>query len=106
MLTLGLLSGPNVVKLYKINHYFSLIVDELLEFWDGIEIFATRKNIRVVLICYSNDIPAARKLCEHVSALVSCHKCYKAADSSGNKLNFGSFDDMDNWFVERDLEEH
>lgn len=106
MLTLGLLPGPKEVKLHKINHYLSPIVDELLEFWNGIEIPAAGKNIRLALICCSNDIPAARKLCGHVSALVSCHRCYKTANSNGNKSNFGGFDDMDDWFVERDLEEH
>jgi hypothetical protein len=106
MLTLGLLPGPNEVKLHKINHYLSPIVDELLEFWNGIEIPAAGKNIRLALICCSNDIPAARKLCGHGSALVSCHRCYKTANSIGSKLNFGGFDDMDDWFIERDLKEH
>ncbi|GES77597.1 uncharacterized protein LOC114575354 [Rhizophagus clarus] len=106
MLTLGLLPEPNKVKLHKINYYLFPIVDELLEFWDRIKISAARKNIRVALICCSNDIPIVKKLCRHVSALVSCHRCYKAAGSSGNKLNFGSFDNMDDWFVERDLEKH
>ena len=106
ILTLGLLPGPNEVKLHKINHYLSPIVDELLEFWNGVEIPAAGKNVRLALICCSNDIPAARKLCGHISASVSCHRCYKRANSNGNKLNFGGFDDMDDWFVERDLEEH
>jgi len=106
MLTLGLLPGPSEVKLHKINHYLSPIVDELLEFWNGVEIPAAGKNIRLALICCSNDIPAARKLCGHISATVSCHRCYKKANSNGKKLNFGGFNDMDDWFVERDLEEH
>jgi hypothetical protein len=108
MLTLGLLPGPSEVKLHKINHYLAPIVDELLEFWDGIEIPAAEKNIRLALICCSNDIPAARKLCGHISASVSCHRCYKTASSNGNgnKSNFGGFDDMVDWFVERDLDEH
>ena len=107
MLTLGLLPGPNEVKLHKINHYLSPIVDELLEFWNRVEIPAAGKNIRLALICCSNDIPAARKLCGHISALVGCHRCYKRANSNNeNKLNFGGFDDMDDWFIEKDLEEH
>ena len=106
MLTLGLLPGPHEVKLHKINHYLFPIVDKLLEFWNGVEIPAAGKNVRLALICCSNDIPAARKLCGHISASVSCHRCYKRANSNGNKLNFGGFDDMDDWFVERDLEEH
>jgi hypothetical protein len=106
MLTLGLLPGPNEVRLHKINHYLSPIVDELIEFWNGIEIPAAGKNIRLALICCSNDIPAARKLCGHKSASSSCHRCYKIANVSGNKSNFGGFEDINNWFVERDLEEH
>src|SRR6266498_2519036 len=74
--------------------------------WNGIEISAAEKIIRLALICCSNDIPAARKLCGHISAPLSCHRCYKKANSNGNKLNFGGFDDMDDWFVERDLAEH
>ena len=35
MLYLGLLPGPKEVEKHKINHYLSLIVDELLEFWNG-----------------------------------------------------------------------
>jgi hypothetical protein len=45
MLTFGPLPGPKEVKLHKINHYLAPIVDELLEFWDGIEIPAAEKNI-------------------------------------------------------------
>jgi hypothetical protein len=78
MLYLGLLPGPDEVKLHKINHYLSPIVDELLEFWDGVDLLSTNlhptgKRIRLAVICCTNDIPAARKLCGHISALVSCH---------------------------------
>src|SRR2546421_10011079 len=72
----------------------------------GVEIPAAGKNIRLALICCSNDIPAARKLWGHISASVSCHRCYKRANIRGSKLNFGGFEDMNDWFVERDLEEH
>ncbi|GET62122.1 hypothetical protein PHYBLDRAFT_114300 [Rhizophagus irregularis DAOM 181602=DAOM 197198] len=99
MLYLGLLPEPEEVKLHKINHYFSLIINELLEFWDGVNLPSTNlhptgKRIRMVVICCSNDIPAARKLCNHISALVGCHRCYKIANISERKLNYGGFDDM------------
>ena len=111
MLYLGLLSGPEEVKLHKINHYLSPIVDELLEFWDGVslpstDLHPTGKRIRMAVICCSNDIPAARKLCGHISALVSCHRCYKIANISGRKFNYGGFNDMTEWFVQKDLNEH
>ena len=111
MLTLGLLPGPNEVRLHKINHFLSPIVDELLEFWEGVNLPSTHahptgKNIKMAVICCSNDIPAARKLCGHISALAACHRCYKRANIDGRKLNFGGFNDMANWFRERDLDEH
>ncbi|GBC24892.2 uncharacterized protein LOC114575947 [Rhizophagus irregularis DAOM 181602=DAOM 197198] len=68
MLYLGLLPGPEEVKLHKINHFLSPIVDELLEFWDGV------------------DLPSA--------------------NSSGRRFNFGGFDDMDDWYISRDPNEH
>ena len=111
MLYLGLLPGPTEVKLHKINHYLSPIVDELLEFWDGFNLPSSNKHpngkrIRLAIICCSNDIPAARKLCGHISALIGCHRCYKRANTGGEKPNFGGFENMDDWFQERDLEEH
>src|SRR2546430_9462765 len=38
MLILALLPGSNKVKLHKINHYLTPIVDELLEFWSGVNL--------------------------------------------------------------------
>jgi hypothetical protein len=78
MLYLGLLPGPDKVKLHKINHYLSPIVNELLEFWNGIDLPSTNlhptgKRIWLAVICYTNDIPAVRKLCGYISALISCH---------------------------------
>src|SRR5207247_10316200 len=112
MLTLGLLPGPKEVKLHRINHYLALIVDELLEFWDGVYLPATDKypasrRVRMAVICCSNDIPAARKLCGHISALVGCHRCYKRASSEeGQKLNFGGFVDLNDCIRTIDPEEH
>jgi hypothetical protein len=111
MLILALLPGPDEVKLHKINHYLAPIVDELLEFWSGFDLPQSEnhpegKKIRLAVICCANDIPAARKLCGHISALAGCHRCYKRANIVGRKLNFGGFDDMSEWFQDRDLEEH
>ena len=111
MLILSLLPGADEVKLHKINHYLAPIVDELLEFWSGFDLPSSAdhpegKKIRLAVICCANDIPAARKLCSHISALVGCHRCYKTANVSGRKFNFGGFDNMSEWFQECDLEEH
>ena len=107
MLTLALLPGPNEVKLDKINHYLAPIIDELLELWDGFNLPTAGKNVRLAVICCSNDIPAARKLCGHASALAGCHRCYKRANrEEGQKSNFSGFEDMDDWFVMKDPVEH
>src|ERR1043165_9232205 len=71
MLILALLPGPNEVKLHKINHYLVPIIDELLEFWSGVNLPSSEdhpegKKIRLAVICCANDIPAARKLCGHI----------------------------------------
>ncbi|GBB90189.1 hypothetical protein RclHR1_17070008 [Rhizophagus clarus] len=85
MLTLELLPDLEEVKLYKINNYLASIVDELLEFWDGVNLpstnnFPADRNIRMAIICYNNDVPATRKLGGHILALVGYHRCYKKAD--------------------------
>jgi hypothetical protein len=81
MLILGLLPGPHEVHADNINHFLSPIVTELLEFWTGVIIKTpnnpTGKTVRMAIICCSSDIPAARKLCGHISALAACHRCYK-----------------------------
>ena len=113
MLILGLLPGPNEVRTDKINHYLSPIVDELLEFWAGAELQKTAdypngRTIRMAVICCSSDIPAARKLCGHISSLAACHRCYKIASCNNEeeeRPNFGGFDDINEWFIQRDLEE-
>ena len=68
--------------------------------------FPNGKRIRSAVICCTNDIPAARRLCGHISALAACHRCYKIANVDGRKLNFGGFDDIDDWFIQKDLNEH
>lgn len=111
MLTLGLLPGPHEVKLHRINHFLAPIVDELLNFWDGVRLpinkYPDGKKIRLAIICCSNDIPAARKLCGHISALVGCHRCHKRArGEEGQRPNFGGFDDINEWFRPKNVRKH
>src|SRR5579859_6619441 len=78
LLILGILPGPYEVSLHKINHYLSPIVDDLMSLWVGItlnQIFEAQegKKICATLILISCNVPTARKICRHISALVSCH---------------------------------
>ena len=62
----------------------------------------------MAVICCSSDIPAARKLCGHISSLAACYRCYKIASCNNEeeeRPNFGGFDDINEWFIQRDLEE-
>jgi hypothetical protein len=111
MLILGILPGPNEVQLHKINHYLAPIVDELASLWSGITLNRTYEHsegkiIRAALILVSCDIPAARKICGHVSALVSCHRCKKKANYENGQHNFAGMNDLDEWNVPRDLAQH
>src|SRR5204862_3937087 len=74
MLVLSILPGPNEVKLHKINHYLAPIVDELLEFWDGIDVpvtnkYPTGKKVRMAVICCNNDNTAECKVIGRLSVL-------------------------------------
>src|SRR5260363_369415 len=109
ILTLALLPGPKEVKSHHINHYLSPLVNQLSELWNGVEIPTNEspmgKKIKCAVICYSCDIPAARKLCGQISARIACFQCEKHAQfDARHQSNFGGFSDMDNWFVERDVE--
>jgi Transposase family tnp2 len=111
MLILGLLPGPNEVSLHRINHYLAPIIDDLESLWSGVTLNRTyecenRKRIRAALILVSCDIPAARKICGHVSALVSCHRCTKHANYENRKNNFAGMENMDDWFIARNSKEH
>jgi hypothetical protein len=107
ILILGILPGPNEASLHRINHYLSPIITELESLWEGATLSCTNecpngKDIRAALIIASCDIPAARKLCGHISALSSCHRCEKKA----NERNFGGMEDMDEWFIMKDPTKH
>ncbi|RHZ81307.1 hypothetical protein Glove_122g28 [Diversispora epigaea] len=96
-----ILSDIYDVSLHKINHYLAPIVDELESLWNGIILNKTNncpngKKIRAALILVSCDVPAARKICGHISALVSCHRCEKKANYENRQHNFAGMDDMDN----------
>ena len=112
MLILGILPGPNEVSLHKINHYLAPIVDELLSLWTGIILnrtfgYQNGRNIHAALILISCNISAARKICEHISALVSCHRCEKKSNYENGQYNFaGIIDDMNEGLEDRNSVQH
>ena len=111
LLIISILPGPNEVKLHKINHYLAPMVDELGSLWGGMTLNRTYeyregRQIRAALILVSCDIPAARKICGHVSALAACHRCEKRGNYENHQHNFAGMEDMDEWFIARDSSQH
>ncbi|GET57517.1 hypothetical protein GLOIN_2v1786147 [Rhizophagus irregularis DAOM 181602=DAOM 197198] len=107
MLILGLMPGPNEPSLHQINHYLAPIVDQFQTFWEGVELDRTSEHlsgrlIKCAVIACCCDIPAARKLCGHYSANVSCHRYLKVA----RNRNFSGMDDIDEWFVAKSANSH
>ncbi|GET57088.1 hypothetical protein GLOIN_2v1786147 [Rhizophagus irregularis DAOM 181602=DAOM 197198] len=104
-------TDENEVSLHKINHYLAPIIDELKSLWEGVTLnqmyeCQEGKRIRAALILVSCDIPAARKICGHISALVSCHRCEKKANYENRQHNFAGINEMDEWFTCRDSAQH
>jgi len=64
------------------------------------------KNICAELILISCDISVAKKICEHILALVACHRCEKKANYENRKHNFAGIDDMKEWFISQDVTKH
>ena len=79
--------------------------------WSGVVLERTYENSNAKDICTaviitSCDIPAARKLCGHVSTLVSCHRCEKKVNYINKQSNFSGMADIDEWFYMKDLTKH
>lgn len=108
VILVGIIPGPKEPKL-TINSYLAPLVDDLKEFWTGINIMlpsGCNVIVRVCLICVSCDIPAIRKVCGFVGhqARLGCSKCLcEFSHPQGGGLQCsGSFGEWDL----RNLEDH
>lgn len=99
IILVGIIPGPAEPK-ETINTYLYPFVDELLQFWDGVEInnssvFPTTIKVRLAVLCVSCDIPATRKICGFAShsACRGCSKCFSKFPSGvfENKLDYSDF---------------
>ena len=113
ILILGIILGPNEPSKHQINHYLAPIVNELLEFFSGLELPVTFKynkgrKIYVALILSANDVPAARKICSHASHAVKCHRCPKRAkyNHATKRNHYSGFENMDEWFKSVDISQY
>ena len=103
IILLGIIPGPSEPK-KGINSYLGPFVDDLLKFWDGVNVWHDQSHmfitIRIALICVMCDIPACRKVCGFAghSACRGCSKCMKEFPSGvfQNKMDHSGYD-QDTW---------
>ena len=90
----------NLNKIF--NSFLEPFVDELLRFWDGIELsvadFSAKKKIRCALLCVACDLPAGRKVCGFLghSARLGCSRCLKVFPGMVGSIDYSGFD-KENW---------
>ena len=95
---------------FTINSFLDPLVDELLDFWDGVWINTPStgpKFCLLALVCTTCDIPASRKLCGFLSfsAKMGCNKCKKEfpRPAFGAKQDFSGFN-WSSWTLRTDAE--
>ena len=97
VILIGIIPGPKEPK-YTMNQYLSHLVEELKEFWHGVEIplLNTRSVVvKLALTGISCDLPAVCKVCGFAgfSSILGCSKClFKFKSGSfGQKLDYSSY---------------
>ena len=100
VLLIGILPGPKEPS-KDINAYLDPLVDELLVFFDGVEVNvynAINKKIKCALLGVSSDIPAGRKACGFLghTAHFGCSKCSKQFTGDVGNMDYSGFD-RDSW---------
>ena len=95
VLLVGIIPGPDEPSC-DINTYLEPLVEELLQFWSGVEMEVShegRKLIRCALLCIACDLPAGRKVCGFLShaAQLGCSKCKKRFTGTVGAMNYSGF---------------
>ena len=96
VLLIGLIPGPREPK-HDVNSILAPLVEELLRFWDGVEMSGqsfSKACVRCILMCVACDIPASRKVCGFLghSAVLGCSKCLKQFPGPIGQRDYSGFD--------------
>ena len=98
MIIIGLIPGPSEPQI-NINSFLSPLVDELLEFLDGVPLkvhsFSAPKIIKCAHLCVACDMPASRKFSGFLAhyAKLACTRCLKIFPGGfGEKRDYSGFD--------------
>lgn len=109
VMLIGLIPGPKEPK-RDINPFLVPLVKELIEFFQGMEIYIKSLSkavlVRCALLCVACDIPASRKVCGFLghSATLGCSKCLKKFPGPVGQKDYSGFN-RSQW-KSRTLEDH
>ena len=98
VILVGLIPGPKKLEI-TVNTFLTPLVDELLEFLEGVQMSvhaSTPRTVRCALLCVACDMPASKKLVGFLShiAKLGCSRCLKKFPGSiftGDK-DYSGFD--------------
>ena len=97
VILIGIIPGPKEPK-YTMNQYLSHLVEELKDFWYGVEIPLQNTGsviVKLALTGISCDLPAVRKVCGFAgfSSILGCSKClhHFQSGSFGQKLDYSGY---------------
>ena len=109
VLLFGLIPGAKEPK-YHLNSMLNPLVQELLRFWEGIDIYVHSSQIsvkvRCALLCVACDIPASKKVCGFLghAANYGCSKCLKQFPGDIGEKDYSGF--IRSSWPKRTLEQH
>ena len=96
VMLIGLIPAPKQPK-HDINSHLKPLVEELLQFWNGVFLNIGDNNcahVRCALLCVAADVPASRKVCGFLghAGVLGCSKCMKNFPGHLGSRDYSGFD--------------
>ena len=93
---MGFYFSVGIIPMVSINTFLKPLVDELVDFWDGLNLRFRQKSclFHCAFLCVACDQPAACKVCVFLShsANLGCLRCYKKFPGKVGNKNYSGFD--------------
>ena len=97
IILVGLIRAANEPH-HDLNSFLKPLVEDLLKFWDGIELYVAsmkyQKQIRCALLCVACDLPVGKKFSGFLgyNAHLGCSRCYKRFSGTVGSMDYSGFD--------------
>ena len=108
VILVGIIPGPREPP--SLNSYLKPLVNDLLSFWDGVELdigyLNCKRKVSCALLCVSCDLPAGRKVCGFLGhgAHLGCSRCLKKFSGTVGDMDYSGFNRQ--IWAARSSEEH